>query len=267
MEKEALLKLFDQDQRINVDFPGVIKERSQRVISHRNPDGERGFIAYSKLDEASADAEIDAQVQFFASRGLDFEWKVFDHDRPADLRERLKARGFMIEDPEALVVLDLDEAPDMFWTAALPHVERITTAEGIDKIRQMEDAVWGTDHAWLNDRLVKDLRDYPDLLSVYAVTEGERAVSAAWIYFHPPSQFASLWGGSTLAAYRHRGYYTALLLTRAREARQRGYRFLTVDASPMSRPILEKYGFQFLGFSTPCIWKNRKEAPVGGSNG
>ena len=102
--------------------------------------------------------------------------------------------------------------------------------------------------------MVHDLENTPDLLSIFAVLEDGRTVSAAWVYYHPPSQFASLWGGSTLEAYRGRGYYTALLVARARETRQRGYRFLTVDASPMSRPILEKFGFQFLGFSTPCRW-------------
>jgi hypothetical protein len=42
------------------------------------------------------------------------------------------------------------------------------------------------------------------------------------------------------------------------EAPQRGYRFLTVDASPMSRPILEKMGFQLIALSWPCQWKINK---------
>jgi hypothetical protein len=32
-------------------------------------------------------------------------------------------------------------------------------------------------------------------------------------------------------------------------------RFLTVDASPMSRPILEKLGFRCLTYTTPFVWK------------
>ena len=29
---------------------------------------------------------------------------------------------------------------------------------------------------------------------------------------------------------------------------------LTVDASPMSRPILERFGFQMIAVSFPCKW-------------
>jgi hypothetical protein len=47
-----------------------------------------------------------------------------------------------------------------------------------------------------------------------------------------------------------------LLAARAQEARARGFSLLTVDASPMSRPILEKHGFQHLATSTPCKWSN-----------
>ena len=83
---------------------------------------------------------------------------------------------------------------------------------------------------------------------------------AAWIRFHPGTQFASLWGGSTLPAYRRRGLYTAVLSVRAQEARRRGYRFLTIDASPMSRPIVAKHGFQVLTFAHACNWHVKRDA-------
>lgn len=254
MDSTDLLKIYDQEQRIDTDFPGAIREVDERVIRSISPDENFGFIVYSNLDEGSADAVIDAQIARFRELGMDFEWKVYDHDCPADLRQRLAARGFEIEDPEALMILDLEDAPDFYWNLSLPPMRRIEDADGVDQIRQMEEEVWGSDHSWMMTRLVNDLR-VPNLLSIFAVWANSRPVSAAWIYYHPPTRFASLWGGSTLPAYRQRGYYTALLVARAREARERGIRFLTVDASPMSRPILEKHGFQFLGFSTPCTWE------------
>lgn len=201
------------------------------------------------------DAAIEETVAFFSAQGSSFEWKVYDHDQPADMRQRLAARGFVIEPPEALLVLDLENAPEFYTTLALPgDLVKVEDQAGIDDIVRMEEAVWFEDYQWLGRDLAKNLANVPDCLSIFAVRAEGCVVSAAWIYYHPPSQFGSLWGGSTLAQYRRRGYYTALLVARAREARLRGYRFLTVDASPMSRPILEKHGFQFLGFSTPCKW-------------
>lgn len=254
MDKEELLKIFDQEQRIDIDFPDTPREVCRGVIRSLPP-GEMGFIGYSDLDETTADAAIDEQVNYFKNLNLGFEWKVYDHDRPADLRERLKARGFEIQEPEALMVLDLDNAPEWYWTVDTSQVRPITDANGVRCLIEVKASMKEDDLEWLADRLSRDLHDNPELLSVFASEEDEQWVSGAWIYYHPPSRFASLWGGSTLPAYRKRGHYTALLAARAREARQRGFRFLTVDASPMSRPILEKHGFQFLGYSTPCEWK------------
>ncbi len=58
-------------------------------------------------------------------------------------------------------------------------------------------------------------------------------------------------------AYRQRGFYTALLVARARETRQRGFRFLLVNASPDSQPILTKHGFRCLAYSTAYRWKSK----------
>lgn len=268
MDKNELLKIFDRQQRIEyVEFPGVLRETAGPVIRVIIPDERFGFIPYSALNEENVDAEIEAQIRYFTEKGVGFEWKVYDHDQPADLRKRLTMQGFEMEDPEALMVLELENAPDFYWTMDLPLVQRVVDADGVYAIRRMEEAIWGTDHSWMSTRLVNDLERIPDHLSIFAVPADGQVVSAAWIYYHPPTQFASLWGGSTLPSYRQRGYYTALLVTRAREARERGYRFLTVDASPMSRPILEKHGFQFLGFSTPCKWHAPEDQSAGGENG
>jgi predicted acetyltransferase len=70
-------------------------------------------------------------------------------------------------------------------------------------------------------------------------------VSIAWTYF-PRGQFATLFGGTTLAEYRGHGLYTSLLHVRLNEIRERGYSFAVIETGPMSKPIVEKYGFQQL---------------------
>ncbi len=93
------------------------------------------------------------------------------------------------------------------------------------------------------------------MVSIYISYQEQQPASAAWIFFHAGSSFASLWGGATLPQFRNQGHYSLLLAARAQEARARGFSLLTVDASPMSRPILEKHGFQYLASSTPCKWR------------
>ncbi|ESU50240.1 putative acetyltransferase [Streptomyces sp. HCCB10043] len=42
---------------------------------------------------------------------------------------------------------------------------------------------------------------------------------------------------------------------RARIAAERGYRYLQVDASDMSAPILARLGFTALGTTTPYVYR------------
>jgi GNAT superfamily N-acetyltransferase len=95
----------------------------------------------------------------------------------------------------------------------------------------------------------------PETLSVYLASVGETPAACGWIRFRPGGAFAGLWGGATIPELRHRGIYTALVGARLDEARRRGVRYVTVDAGQMSRPILEKLGFQLLTHATACTWR------------
>ena len=86
-----------------------------------------------------------------------------------------------------------------------------------------------------------------ELLRAIAEKLGLRVVFAG-------TEFAGLWGGGTVPGWRRRGIYRALVGCRARLAAERGYRYLTVDASPESRPILERTGFSCVAITTPHIW-------------
>jgi GNAT superfamily N-acetyltransferase len=138
------------------------------------------------------------------------------------------------------------------------EIRRIPSPGGLADVRAVEEAVWDEKMEWIHDHLGSYLRDYPELLSVYVAYVDGVPASAAWVFFFSNSPFASLWGGSTLSDQRGKGLYTALLAVRLQEAIRRGRRFLEVDASSMSRPILEKYNFRRLDYSTPCKWLVKK---------
>jgi len=255
MDKTELLEIFTRQQRIELDFPDISREVDGSVIRHISLTGEDGFVIYSRLDEESTDAAISAQIARFQRIPQDFEWKVYDYDSPKDLIERLRRRGFAIGDPEALLVLDLTAGPGALDCPVPASVVRITDPGEVEAVVALENAVWETDHHDLGELLKRDLRERPEMVSVYISYEGQQLASAAWIYFHAGSSFASLWGGSTLPQFRNQGHYSLLLAARAQEASARGFSLLTVDASPMSRPILEKHGFQYLATTTPCKWR------------
>jgi GNAT superfamily N-acetyltransferase len=137
-------------------------------------------------------------------------------------------------------------------------LRKITSPKKLSEIVSIENQVWGEDIR-LGESLAKELKSQPDHLSVYVAYADRIPISCAWLRLPMKGQFASLWGGATLPAYRQHGFYTALLAVRVQqEARQHGVRFLTIDAMPMSRPIVAKFGFQLLTYTYPCQWKVKK---------
>lgn len=258
MDKSQIIALYDQDQRKDVEYPDARREVTPNVVRHINTsDIGEGMILYSRLNEANVEESIREQVIYFESIGQDFEWKVYDYDRPSDLKERLESYGFIVEDAEALVVLDLQDAPEVLWQPVQHNVQRISEPEKVSDVMSIEQQVWNEDFSGLGHRLEEALSNTPEQMSVYVVYIDAQPVSAAWIYFPKQSQFASLWGGATLSDFRKQGLYTALLAVRAQEAKARGVGYLTVDASPMSRPILEKFGFEMIAWTYPCKWKRK----------
>jgi hypothetical protein len=104
------------------------------------------------------------------------------------------------------------------------------------------------------DRLGEHLA-IPQFLSVYVAYVDDQPACAGWAYFSPRGRFADLWGGSTVPEHRQRGLYTAVLALRVQEAQRRGYSFLTVDTSPMSRPIVAQHGFRLMTHAQDFDWK------------
>lgn len=256
MNPQDILRLYDQEMR--ADPPGgrarVFKRLGLTCLTSPPPSPSAGWVLYTRLDLTEADAAIQATLGFFKPIG-EFEWKVYDHDTPADLKERLLARGFVPDEPEAVLALDLEHVPPAFWQAPTADVRRVSDPRQLADIARIQVAVWDEPFDDLEKSLAEDMRSDPDGISIYIAYAGGLPASSAWTRFYPGRQFAELYGGSTLPEQRGRGLYTALVKTRAQEARQRGVRFLTVDASPMSRPVLEKLGFVFLTYAQGFVMK------------
>ncbi len=256
MKTKEILTLFDAQERRHVTFPDMHKDVLPHVVRFVGTPSNPSFILHSDLRKSNADAEIEEQVEFFSQLQQSFEWKVYDYDKPHDLLKRLMDRGFELEDTEAVMVLDVHDAPPALLTPTTVDIRPIVQPEGLEDVKQVEEQVWGGDHNWIRGRLGTHLQ-IPDYCSVYVAYVDNAPACAGWTYFNANSDFAGLWGGSTLEQYRGRGLYTALLAARVQEAIRRGRRFLTIDASPMSEPIVKRHGFRLLAYAHACKWKEK----------
>ncbi|MFD4506542.1 GNAT family N-acetyltransferase [Streptomyces sp. NPDC058457] len=255
MDHQTVLALYDRDMREGArpDGPGARIERVGAVV--RQVADAKGWngVLWSDLDEATADRAIAEQVDFFAARGREFEWKLYGHDQPSDLGDRLTAAGFTPEPEETLMV---GEIARLSLDAGLPdgvRVVPVTDRAGVELVVDVHEKAFGTDGSRLRHRLLTGLAEQPDSVVALVALAGDEPVSAARIELVPGARFAGLWGGGTVEGWRGRGVYRALVAHRARVAAAHGCRYLQVDALPMSRPILERLGFHALTTTTPYL--------------
>ncbi len=237
----AQVRLPDRDAA-----PGFVVDRDGPVHRTYPPDpGDHGaMVECPEGLGADPDHWIARQVDFFRGRQQTVEWKTYEHDEPADLPERLERAGFVPDDPEVVL---LGRCEDLVHDVDLPEEVRLRDIEDDDdweRVRVMVDAVWGGDSSWVNDALRAEQRSRPDLMTATVVEEAAtgRVVSYAVLRLTEHTEFAGLWGGSTLPEWRRRGLYRALVSHRAKIALAQGYPYARVDTSPDSRPILTALG-------------------------
>jgi hypothetical protein len=175
-------------------------------------------------------AEVDALV---ASSGAEVcSWWLTERSTPVDLEQELLARGLRLLESDYLHA-------GMLSTTAPPEVP------GID-VRRVETLA---DHT-VARRLAK-----PELTDEQLATEWELGQEPAWLAYldgRPASVGraiytrvgAYLMGGETAEWARGRGAYRATVRARWDEAVRRGTPALAVGAGPMSKPILERLGFE-----------------------
>lgn len=252
MKIDKLITLFHKELRQEAQTPGYIREETENVVRHISQFNESGFILASNVNEGSAREVIRNELNYFNNLRQSFEWKVYSYDKPDNLRGILEQEGFTVDNPEALMVMKLSDQCPLLTNRNFHGLKEITDEQGIQEIVGLEDAIWNESHTELGERLWRDKQNNPYSLYIYGIYEDGQLVSAAWMYLEANSSFASLWGGSTLPLFRGKGHYSKLLAARAQKAYEKGHFFLTVDASPMSRPILEKCGFVCLAYSYGC---------------
>ena len=252
----ALLSAFDAQARQaewTVLDPGAEVHQDGPVFRVHWP-RRRGFIGGPPvlgLTGAELDALIARQRDFFAARGQSVEWKTWGHDTPSDLPQRLEAAGFESEGRETVLI---GLAEDMATEVELDGVT-VREASGVADVHRLAltaTTVFGRGHDWLVDRLLEKADD-PDVVAVVAEAN-DLIVSSSRIEFVPGTEFAGLWGGGTLPEWRGRGVYRALVAYRARLAVERGIKYLQVDATEDSRPILERLGFVAVTTTTGYAW-------------
>jgi len=191
---------------------------------------QRFRLREDEIDEARA--EIHARLR---SRGRSAcTWEVGSHATPHDLVDRLLERGLVDDSTPFAVGMVLTGPPA--GSGADIEVRRAVTPEDRLSAARIAAVAFGMPEP----AAVPDESEDRDNVHYLALIDGEPVARATASF---SAYGATLFGGATLPEARGRGAYRALVAARWDDAVQRGTPALVVHAGAMSRPILERLGF------------------------
>ncbi|MDZ5661007.1 GNAT family N-acetyltransferase [Nocardioides sp. S-58] len=265
MTTTDLLAAYDEQLRTDAEMNRAIDVQREGPL-HWGVFDHGGFVSYRDLgglDGADLDALVERTVAHYRDdTDVDsFEWKSRGHDLPADLGERLVAHGLVAEPAETVMIGEASLLAVDVPLADTPEgpvvVRRIEpgpdAADDLTRMLAAQESVFGTGRG---PSLASSLAELEGGDSEFWVAEvGGRIVSGGRLTPVPGTDFAGVWGGSTLPEFRGRGIYRALVAARARSAVARGIRLIHSDCTDMSRPILERSGLRAVTTTTPYVWE------------
>jgi GNAT superfamily N-acetyltransferase len=202
------------------------------------------------------DRTIDEVRALFRARRLPLMWILDPAHEPADLPERLIARGAR-PDPSsptvAVMVLPSDaslampEVRGLQLRDALIDLDtfRIADAVNVEGFGAAPRAADAEQRA-AQERRWRGQVEAGNRRLLLASVDDEPAGSAGMALYPPDG--ATINGGAVIARFRGRGVYRAMVAERLRIAREAGAAGLSVWGGRMSAPILARLGFQKVGW-------------------
>lgn len=249
-ERKQILDLLDYERQAIV-YPGVRRFHDKGVVRDVSEDGSACEIVYSRAADDEIDHIITHEIESARAAQYQLEWKVYGHDQPPCLGDRLLAAGFQAGDKEAFMVFFAGEEALVSFGDDHCDIRRVTNKADLRDYQRIIEEVRGTNCEEEIKFYGFMLENHPSNMSIYiAYVDGEPATCGR-IYFHEQSKLAALFGGNTRERFRNRGLFIQVVAVRIREALGRGIARVWVDALPTSEPILRKRGFEIVTYSQP----------------
>jgi hypothetical protein len=185
--------------------------------------------------DAIAEAVADVDAFMREAGNARASWWLTERSTPGDLEERLLAAGCRRDESDYLhAALVLTREPPAVDGIEARRIE--TFAEFVES-RRLQRGVFGSESV---ADFEAEWEQLPD--PVYAAWIDGRMACVGRAVFTRVGGY--LMGGATAEWARGRGAYRAVVRARWDEAVRRGTPALAVGAGPMSRPILERLGFE-----------------------
>jgi GNAT superfamily N-acetyltransferase len=180
-------------------------------------------------------------------------WTVWVPEHEDAVRELLAAAGHKLDAAPSAMLLDLSElraptAPEPEWSGEwdMEAVGSVSDAAYGDKPGMFAAAMAalppGSGHLYL------------------AKVDGR---PASFVLVHDDEENCEFWMAATVPEARGRGLISGLLHRALRDARERGCKISTTQATRMGEPVYERLGYRTFGRIE--MWERRVAAPLSGA--
>jgi hypothetical protein len=271
-DSDYLLALYDDTMRRNGNVAGCAREQTAHVARYTTSTGSQRYVMWHDFAPERAAQIVEGELAAIAGNAKVLMWKLYAHDTSHKaLHAALLAFGFSENDHCTLMACKVERlskrlaALNVDATDSLLDVRELTTAQSLDAYQEIWDDVWpdAPNKRYVDDYRDRLLRRDPGIVffaGFSGTSVDTEPVTSGYMFHHPGTPFALLCGGTTKAKWRRQHAYTAMLAARTRCALARGAKYLAVEASAASRPILERVGF--VPLSTLAFYEKHIDEPL-----
>ncbi|HEX7310970.1 MAG TPA: hypothetical protein VF232_07300 [Gaiellaceae bacterium] len=229
---------------------GPLGPNSERIETDRytlcmGPGKTWNTVQRQRMRHDEIDDVLDETRSLLRERGrTKTQWEVGSSAEPPDLVEQLLERGLIWDKEPYAVALVLTAEPP----APPPEIvaRRVETFDEFAAANAVQWEAFGATEEEIEESRSLLPKTWQDTVNVmHAVWLDGDLVAAGTSA--PTEHGLLLYGGATAPHVRGRGAYRALLHARWQEAVAKGTPALITQGGSMSRPILERLGFQRIG--------------------
>jgi GNAT superfamily N-acetyltransferase len=203
-------------------------------------------VLTTHLDAKRADEVIDETLARLRERGAPFIWWVMPSAMPADLAERLAARGLVDDGTWPGYAVAADALADPPPVDGL-EFRRVRTADDFDIYVGVFAPILSPSPAF-TDLFVRatqriGLGEEAPEEHFIGLLNGEPVATVSLV---TAGGAAGIYNVTTVEAARGQGIGAAMTVGAVRHGESRGFALATLQASTMGRPVYERLGFEFV---------------------
>jgi GNAT superfamily N-acetyltransferase len=202
-------------------------------------------IVGARLTNHDADEVIDEAIAHFGARSLPFSWATGPNTTPGNLGERLVAHGFKAQEAQAGMAIDLESVPDSVPMPDGLEIERVSGKGFVGDYGDVVSAGFGLPPTFGGEfaRILAEATEGPDANSWgYLGRVDGKAVATSGVVLAGGG--ALIVNVVTLPEARGKGVGAAMTHRPLLEARGKGYRIGTLEATAMGYPVYKRLGFE-----------------------